>query len=259
MSFTITVSFIDNNGDLYDPSLVYAEILDGPGTVIETPSVTNDSIGIYSVQWTPPGSGVYTARFTGDLVTLEQEFVIPDDQPDKEPLEMGHDFKMEFSSGFSPMYLDPEHVLPYVPEATALEVARVIHRYSLEVEAIFPGGTHPPLALDYIHAATLCHLSRVYEGIGGASSYSGFTLGDLQVMDTSGGASNRAKNRGNVSDWCELAELLRMQLRRGKGGFKTVVKGQFNGSPIPSRDIGRSERVPGHRKRSSHGHPYRRF
>lgn len=157
------------------------------------------------------------------------------------PSTLGAGVELKFSSGFDPLYVDPELIGIYLDDADNLEIAQIIHKFSAEVLALFPKGDHPALALDYIQAATLCSLSRIHEGVG-ASNYNGFTLGDLQVMSTTkSGSSSSGTDRGNIISWCELAELLRKELRNAKGGIKSTVKAGAWGTPVPSRHLQRAE------------------
>lgn len=157
------------------------------------------------------------------------------------PSTLGTGVELKFSSGFDPLYVDPELIGIYLDSVDNLEIAQIVHKFSVEVLALFPKGDHPALALDYIQAATLCSLSRIHEGVG-ASNYSGFTLGDLQVMSTTkSGSTSTGTDRGNIISWCELAELLRKELRNAKGGIKSTVKAGAWGTPVPSRHLQRAE------------------
>jgi len=246
----ITANFRDSNGNLVDPDFITIELIDVNGVPIlgATPSSPEKlSIGVYRYSWTPDIIGemtiVFTGEFTGsDDVILRCDFVIVTDQEDSTAPSLGEDVVITFSSGYDPMLVDPEFILSYYPEAPVIEIAQWVHRFSLEVNALF-GANPPKIALDYIHAAVLCALSRQYEGIGSAGS-SGFTLGDLQVSD-GGGTSSRKADRGNAMSWCELAEVLRREMKMAKGGMRSSVKALNWGTPIPGRRLRKAERGRG--------------
>ena len=71
-----------------------------------------------------------------------------------------------------PLYLDPEALLSYFPDASLLEIGEIIYNYSTEVKAIYnllnteDGSGLSFTVLEYIKAATACELSRTY-GLGG--------------------------------------------------------------------------------------------
>lgn len=165
---------------------------------------------------------------------------------DETPPILGEDIVVMFSSGYVPMLIDPEAVQLFYPEAPLIEIAQWVNKFSLEVEAIFPNGDYSTIAFDYIQAATLCALSRKFEGIG-TSNYSGFTLGDLQVMDTASTQGSK-KDRGNATTWCELAETLRKEMKMTKGGITSSVKAGSWCTPIPSRRLRKAERGSGYRR-----------
>lgn len=251
-TFNIVATFRDSGSDLVDPDNIAVDVLDENGDSITgaTPATAQRiSLGKYSFAWTPDAEGSFTVVITGELtsdpdIVLTQEFTITADNPDSTAPALDEDVILMFSSGFDPLLVDPELIQSYVPEATLMEIALMVNKFSLEVTKIFTNGDYPSIAYDYIQAATLCALSRLHEGIN-SSSYSGFTLGDLQVMDTS--SSKSGTNRGNVSSWCELAEILRKEMKLAKGGMVSSVKAGSWRSPVPSRRLKKAERPHGRR------------
>jgi hypothetical protein len=158
---------------------------------------------------------------------------------DEPSVDLGADVIISFSSGFSPLLVDPESIAVYVDDVSNLEIAQLVHRFSLEVVRLFGNGPYPEAVYDYIIAATLCALSRKYEGFG-ASSSAGFSLGDLQIRDQESGS----KNRGDATSWCEMAELLRQELRTAKGGLMSARKAGNRPTPVPSRIFKKTTRHP---------------
>ncbi len=251
-TFNITAYFRDDSNTLVDPDGIEVDVLDSEGESVTgaTPqTAVRISLGKYQFTWTPDTEGDFTVIITGsftsaDDIVLQQLFQITEDNPDNTAPTLDEDVVLSFSSGFVPLLLDPELIKIYSDEASYLEISQIINKFSLEVERLFPNGDYPSVALDYIQAATLCSLSRIHEGIG-SSNYSGFTLGDLQVMNTTTSGSKTGTDRGNIVSWCELAELLRKELRSAKGGIVSAVKAGAWGTPIPSRRLTRAE----HRRR----------
>lgn len=247
-ALNITTVFKDDSGSPVDPDTIAVEVLDSEGDSITgaTPqTATRLSVGKYQFTWTPDTEGTFTVVITGsftsaDDIVVQEQFTITKDNPDSTAPALDEDVTLTFSSGYDPLFLDPELVAIYDDQASYVEIAQIINKFSLEVQTLFPNGDHPPVALDYIQAATLCSLSRIHEGVG-SSNYSGFTLGDLQVMNTSSTSTKSGTDRGNIISWCELAELLRKELRNAKGGIVSAVKAGSWGSPIPSRGLSRAE------------------
>ena len=247
-TLNIYATFRDDTSALIDPDSIETDVLDSAGnsTSGATPTTPERvSLGKYKLPWTPDEVGSFTVVITGhfsgeDDVVLSQLFVITEDNEDSTAPSLDEDVIILFSAGFDPLYLDPELISIYADEASYIEIAQIINKFSIEVKTLFPNGDHPPVALDYIQAATLCTLSRIHEGVG-SSNYSGFTLGDLQVMNTTTSGSKTGTNRGNIVSWCELAELLRKELRNAKGGIVSAVKAGAWGTPIPSRRLTRAE------------------
>lgn len=253
-TLTLTATFRDGDSTLVDPDSIVVDIYNEEGASVlgSTPSSEERvSVGVYSYVWVPDVLGVLTVEFTGvfndgDDIVLETTFIITPDTEDASAPILEEDVVVLFSSGFTPMLIDPEAVQPFYPEASLIEIAQWVHKFSLEVATIFTDGNYPLIALDYIQAATLCSLSRKFEGIG-TSNYSGFTLGDLQVMDTAGTQSSK-KDRGNATTWCELAETLRREMKMTKGGIVSSVKAGSWCTPIPDRRIKKAERGSRYRR-----------
>lgn len=253
-TLNITATFRDPDGALVDPDSISVELFDEDGNdlVGATPdSPTRLSLGKFRYTWVPDVIGNVTVVFTGQFVSaddivLENVFVITEDNEDSTAPILMEDVTILFSSGYNPMLVDPELVAAFYPEAPLIEIAQWVHKFSVEVSNIFANGDYPDIAFDYIQAATLCALSRQYEGMG-TSNYTGFTLGDLQVMDTTS-AQNSKKDRGNATTWCELAETLRKEMKMTKGGITSSVKAGSWCTPIPSRRLRKAGRGSGYRR-----------
>lgn len=147
-----------------------------------------------------------------------------------------------FLSQLSPLYFDAEKLIPYFDSIDLVEATQIIYAISSELYDIF-GSTIEitPLVQEYIKAATLCELSKIYVFDGGMSGFSNsdsFMLGDLQVMKKSGGNSN-SSSRGTVGSWCELAALLREEVFYKKTGIVSVTKAENRINPIPDRTLRR--------------------
>lgn len=146
---------------------------------------------------------------------------------------------VEFLGALTPFYLNPDEFISLYGGLTTLEVAEVILRFSAEVEDWFKGDEPPLVAYDYIRAAVECALSRTYEGYGGGEGET-LTLGDLSVSNTSTSSRGRGGNdRFGASTPCEMAAVLRNEMRRlARGaGIRTVVAGSNYKSPIPQRQL----------------------
>ena len=243
-TFNIVVTFRDSSDALVNPDAIIVETFDSDGYALT--SATPDtpewiSTGKYLFTWTPTEEGVFTVSITGEVageddIVVEMDFTITTDNEDSTAPSLDEDVVITFSSGFIPLLVDPESISVHFDEASLLEISQLVNKFSLEVEALFPTGSYPAIAYEYVEAATLCGLSRLYDGIGGASNYSGFTLGDLQVQNSQG-SSKSSKNRGGASTWCELAEILRREMRAAKGGIKSAQKAGYWISPVPRRRI----------------------
>lgn len=142
-----------------------------------------------------------------------------------------------------PLFLDPEVVLTYYDEGDLVEITELIHWYSKEVLNILDVSSLSevtPLIQEYILASVLCDLSKIYlfgGGLGGFTSSNSFTLGDLQVKSSSGFGNAAGTNgtRGGVANWCDLAALIRDELKNTGAHSRAYVRGQKYCNYVPSR------------------------
>jgi hypothetical protein len=145
-----------------------------------------------------------------------------------------------FAPDIEPIYLDPEQLLPYFPDASMLEVGEFIYTYSTEIKGIYKlldtedGSNIPFVALEYIRAATCCELTRVY-GNGGDDELS-VSLGDLSITNKS--LPRTTLSRANATTWCQIAAMLRKEMLTTRVGIRAV---QPKGIPsMPTIGAGRN-------------------
>lgn len=212
--------------------------------------VLTESTGVYYYDWTTPEDGKFKLIFTG---------IVPDATPSSvvdtrifyvgtatPTIILTGSLQYTFLGELDPLYLDPEAIKNFYPDVDFVEATEIIHRFSLELYDWFgPTFTMTSIMEDYILAATLCELTKVHTfdgGMNGFKDVSDFVLGDLQV--SSGKGSNftqKTINRGNVTTWCELANLLRSELTFSRTNIKAIVRGSNYDNPIPARAIRRFE------------------
>ena len=214
-----TVSIWNSTTSVYD--------LVGSFTPVE------ESSGVYSYEWTPATDGRYRVEFEAEVpidntITDTRIFYVGTAEPEET---LGVDRQFFFLGELDPMYVDPARILEFYPDGNIIEIAMKIHRYSLEVQRMVSGDKlNPvhPLVEQYIVAAVLCELSRIYVyggGLGGFSQSDMFRLGDLQVQSGSGSGQNGSGNAaGGPGTWCELAAQLREDLIYGSAGMRSVYK-----------------------------------
>jgi len=196
-------------------------------TVISTnPTALN--IYEYYYDYTPTTAGTYRVFFTGILQDYKPTVFLREDEI------------IAFAADIEPLYLDPEQLLPYFPDASLLEIGEFVHNYSIEIKNIFKllateDGTNIPFtAFEYIRAATCCELTRVY-GNGGDDELS-VRLGDLSI--TNKNLPRNTLSRANATTWCQIAAMLRKEMLTSKVGIKAV---QPKGLPtLPTIGAGRN-------------------
>jgi hypothetical protein len=211
---------------------------------------TQSGIGEYYYDWTPGDNGCYRLLFVGTFddatpstVENPRDFFVGTAEP---VITLGSTYEALFLPALDPLYLDPEAVSRYYSDVVLVEAAEIIYRLSVELQEWFGVSlVVTPLMEEYLLAATLCELTKIHVfdgGMNGFTDVTDFTLGDLQVSEGKGGSfSNKALNRGNVSTWCELANLLRGELTFTRTGIKAIVRGSNYPNPIPPRALRRFE------------------
>ena len=120
------------------------------------------------------------------------------------------------------MYLDPESIQSFFPDASLLEIGEIVHGFSHEINLIYDidftdldpmftiekSGASTFTILEYIKAATCCELSRTY-GFGGDDELS-LQLSDFKITNRS--LPRQSVNRGNATTWCQIAAALRKEI-----------------------------------------------
>jgi hypothetical protein len=226
----VTVKFkdIDSNGLEVElsPSTVNVTIKNSSGATIISTSATSATSSIYYYDYTPTVADTYTVKFTGlltntNVVTVEQKLYVSSTNEEYQPtVILKNDETITFAPDVTPLFLDPESVLAYFPDASMLEIGEIIYNYSTEVKAIYnlldteDGSGLSFTVLEYIKAATACELSRTY-GLGGDDEMS-LTLGDLSITNKS--IPRNKVTRDNATTWCQIAAALRKEMLAAKVG-----------------------------------------
>lgn len=232
----VDTSDSDDVGELTDPDSVVVQILDGDDTVLDTVTAERESLGTYSYLWVPDAIGDFSIKFVGAYSdgtesTIVEEFTVAESTTDLQTDVLGEDHVYVFASDFTPMFVEPEEVHALFPTAGLAEVAEWIHYYSLEAQNFLDDPNVPTFAVtEYVKAAAACALSRMYDPSGNEEQ---FMLGDLQVTNRNDAKSSLS--RGNATTWCEIAAVLRDELRRGRTNIKAVVPGSRLERKIPER------------------------
>ena len=226
----ITVKFkdIDSNGLEVElsPSTVSVTIKNSSGATIVSTNAISSTSSIYYYDYTPAIADTYTVKFTGTLsngnvVIVEQKLYVSSVSEEYQPtIILKNDETITFAPDVDPLYLDPEALLAYFPDASMLEIGEIIYNYSTEVKAIYnlldteDGSGLSFTVLEYIKAATACELSRTY-GLGGDDEMS-LTLGDLSITNKS--IPRNKVTRDNATTWCQIAAALRKEMLAAKVG-----------------------------------------
>jgi len=231
----VRVKFVDSNQQTgqqvpVSPVVVNLTIKDQNGqTVVNTTPVSVNSSEYY-YDFTPTSAGTYTIIYTGNMadgsfITVNQTIYVNTPTTEYEPIvTLKSEEIIYFCSDINPLYIDPEELLPYFPDASLMEISEIAHHYSLEVKQIYSisdGTTNPQLPFnvyEYIKAATACELSKTY-GYGNDDELS-VKLGDLSVTNRS--IPRSSVNRGNATTWCQMAAVLRREMLASKTSMKGV-------------------------------------
>jgi hypothetical protein len=227
----ITVKFKDIDADgnevalspLSNPQVI---IKDSSNVTVNSGTSTQVSSSVFYYDYTPTIAGAYTVKFTGLLansntVVVEQKLYVSSTVEEYQPtIILKSDESITFAPDVTPLYLDPESLLAYFPDASLLEIGEIIYNYSTEVKAIYnlldaeDGSNLSFTVLEYIKAATACELSRTY-GLGGDDEMS-LTLGDLSITNKS--IPRNRVTRDNATTWCQIAAALRKEMLAAKVG-----------------------------------------
>jgi hypothetical protein len=239
---------VDTEGNQIEvaPATVLMSIRNSDDQIIISTNPTALNVYEYYYDYTPTTAGTYRVFFTGILennttINVNQQIYVSTPTEDYKPtVFLREDEIISFAADIEPLYLDPDLLLPYFPDASLLEIGEFIHNYSIEIKNIFKllsteDGTNIPFtAFEYIRAATCCELTRVY-GNGGDDELS-VRLGDLSI--TNKNLPRNTLSRANATTWCQIAAMLRKEMLTSKVGMKAV---QPKGLPtLPTIGAGRN-------------------
>lgn len=239
---------VDGNGNQVEvsPVLVSMSITNSSNVLIISATPTSLSSSEFYYDYTPSAAGTYKVSFNGILsnnttISVNQQIYVSTPTEDYKPtVFLREDEIIAFAADIEPLYLDPEQLLPYFPDASLLEIGEFVHNYSIEIKNIFKlleteDGTNIPFtAFEYVRAATCCELTRVY-GNGGDDELS-VRLGDLSI--TNKNLPRNTLSRANATTWCQIAAMLRKEMLTSKVGMKAV---QPKGLPsLPTIGAGRT-------------------
>lgn len=234
----IKVKFVDNNpvtGEQINvsPAIVTVTVKDYLNALVNPALYPLTSISGYEyyIEFTPTSPGKYTVEFTGLLqdsstIVVKQVLYVNDtDSKYKPSVTLKADETISFAADISPLYLDPEEVLYFFPDASLLEVGELIHHYSMEIKQMFKlqelddGSTLNFTLSEYIKASACCELSRSY-GYGGDDELS-LKLADLSITNRTN--PRQSVNRGNAVTWCQIAAALRKEVAAARVGMRAVI------------------------------------
>lgn len=244
---TITVAFMDytgtnDPGNLVDPDSVSVSVLKD-NVEIKSDTPFKLGVGEYSYVHLFTEVGDFTVKFTGNFtdqqatpsaytVVIEEDVQVVASFVGQQKL--GTTKEIVFSTDVTPLYADPEEIQRAYPEAGLVEIVELIQKFSLEADRILDTPTPmPQIGYDFIKESTLCALSAIYDPFD--MSGGSITLGDLSV--DSGRRYNGVVNRGNASNSCERAFVLRQEMLRNARASKAVVKGYRVAKDLPDRKI----------------------
>lgn len=240
-----------------DPSSVEVRIFNTdtvPDTLVSAETPTRIDVGRYLYEWTPASTGNFNVQFYAVFADSSTDvsnnfFIVYEAITAPSGATLQTDQIIQLTGVLDPLYLDPAEIEVIFPDANKVQITEYIYQFSLEVQSIekLKDGQLPSyVGLEYIHAATACSLSKIYDDVSAGNDFS-FRLGDLQV--DSRPAFKTALNRGNAGTWCELAFVLRKELIANQVGITTIRKGRGGGdSPhiIPQRKLRYYEKTLGY-------------
>lgn len=237
-SVKMTVRFKDTDlsGNEIDVivDFVSTEIKKSDGTLVINIIDEPLAAAVYEYTFTPTEADTYSVKFIGKYyvdisttkeIVVEQKLYVSSTTQDFFPtVVLGSQETITFASEITPLYLDPESLKAYFPDASLLEIAEIINNFSLEVKGIYnltdsEDGTNLNFnILEYIKAATACELTRTY-GYGGDDEVS-LHLGDLTITNSS--VPRKSVTRDNATTWCQIATALRKEMLATKVGPRAM-------------------------------------
>lgn len=229
----IKVKFVDVNNVtgaqiLVSPTSVLVTIYKSDNTQIVSTTATSLTSSEYYYDFTPTVADTYKIVFVGNIpggtsITVNQQLYVSTSTDTYKPvITLKADEIITFAADVDPIYLNPEEMQAYFPEASLLEIGEIIHYHSMEVRDIYGFNDSNPASginytsLEYIKAATACDLSRTYS-YGGDDDVS-VQLGDLTV--TARNLPRTNISRGNAVTWCQIAAALRKEMLAGITGAR---------------------------------------
>lgn len=218
--------------------------------VASTNSPPSSSASQYYFDYTPTLPDQYQVVFTGNLtggssiVVSQQLYVSTPTSEYKPTITLRADESISFAPNIAPLYIDPEGIRSYFPDATLLEIGELVHGFSHEVNTIFgirdPNldpvslieedaadpvdllskyGVNPYTVFEYIQASVLCRLTKIY-GFGGDDELS-LELADFKITNRNTPRSNI--NRANATTWCQIAAALRKEIVAKRVSARGIV------------------------------------
>ena len=240
----VKFSDFDSNGNSVDlePVSVAVDIFKSDETQVVDSLASSLSSSLFYYDFTPTSADTYSIKFSGLLdngstVIVQQTLYVSSSTVEYKPTQtLGTDETIVFAPDVEPLYIDPDEILPYFPDATLLEIGEMVHIYSQEVKKLYKlrddqdVSELPIIVYDYIKAAVACDLTRTY-GFGGDDEVS-ISLGDLSINNRN--VPRNTVTRDNASTWCQIATALRKELISAKVGPRAMSpKGDLGGS-IPT-------------------------
>ena len=248
----IKVHFVDINSTTnaqvdVNPVSVIVRIYNSSDQQVISASATSLTSSTFYYDYRPISAGEYRIQFAGTLsdgtlIAVEQQLYVSTSTVDYKPtITLRATETIYFAADVAPLYVDPELLLPFFPEASILQVGEIIHHYSREVSEIYTSYSNEIInngsalnftAQEYIKSATACELSRTY-GYGGGDDEVSVRLGDLEVRNRNSPRS--LVTRANAVTWCQIATALRSEMIARKVGAKGVVlRNAGNNIPNPT-------------------------
>lgn len=248
----IKVHFVDINSTTNEqvdvnPVSVIVRIYNSSDQQVISTFGTSLTSSTFYYDYKPSSAGEYRIQFSGTLsdgtlISVEQQLYVSTSTVDYKPtVTLRATETIYFAADVVPLYVDPEILLPFFPEASVLQVGEIIHYYSKEVSEIYTSYSNEIInngsalnftAQEYIKSATACELSRTY-GYGGGDDEVSVRLGDLEVRNRN--SPRTLVTRANAVTWCQIATALRSEMITRKVGAKgVVVRNAGNNIPNPT-------------------------
>lgn len=248
----IKVHFVDINSTTNEqvdvnPVSVIVRIYNSSDQQVISTFGTSLTSSTFYYDYKPSSAGEYRIQFLGTLsdgtlISVEQQLYVSTSTVDYKPtVTLRATETIYFAADVVPLYVDPEILLPFFPEASVLQVGEIIHYYSKEVSEIYTSYSNEIInngsalnftAQEYIKSATACELSRTY-GYGGGDDEVSVRLGDLEVRNRN--SPRTLVTRANAVTWCQIATALRSEMITRKVGAKgVVVRNAGNNIPNPT-------------------------